>query len=463
MNILVFSKMQFGINRSLIITFVLLLFFTGKIIAQDTQYWTQTYGTSSTLLGGIVIGSVSDLGATYYNPGNLSLTDDPNFLFTARVFEFTSFTMNPLNPKVSDVSKTNFQPSPSFAVINITADWLGKNRIAISFLTRQKMDLELKSRFDDKLSENSLSNEFFLSEDLNDLWVGITWSYPFKKKFGIGITQYICSRSFNSRHETNIKTSDSLDRVSAVSAITEYEYLNFRILWKAGIGFTFEQIRFGLTVTTPSINLFGSGSTDINLSSAGLDYDSTNNQDDFLISNFQEELSSTYNSPFSIGLGAYYKFGRFQIHVATEYYTSINKYNILTAVPFESQTGNITVTNNLASAADAVLNYGLGLEYFINPKFTLYGAFNTDFSAFAKEEETNSTLSRWDIYHITAGAAFTINDIEITSGITTSFANDNLDFPIIKPTTSDDSEIVFPKQPAEISSFRIKLILGITF
>ncbi len=40
---------------------------------QDTQYWNLQYGTRSTLLGGAVIGSVSDLSATYYNPGALGL------------------------------------------------------------------------------------------------------------------------------------------------------------------------------------------------------------------------------------------------------------------------------------------------------------------------------------------------------------------------------------------------------
>jgi hypothetical protein len=439
------------------------IFFSGILIAQDTQYWTQTYGTTSTLLGGVVIGSVSDLGSTFYNPGNLSLTEDPNFLFSARVFEYTSINVEPASPEISDFGTTSFKPSPSFVVGNITAEWLGKHRIAISFLTRQTFDLGLKTRFDRSDDNTSLSDEFFLDEELTDVWAGITWSHPFEDKLGIGITQYIGSRYFTSRHEVNIKTSDSLDRVSAVNAITNYEYLNFRILWKAGIGFTLEPIRFGLTITSPSISLFGSGETDVNLSGAGLEYDNSGNIDDFLISNFQEDLSSTYNSPFSVGLGAYYKFGRFKLHIATEYYGKVIKYSILSPKPFKSQTGDLTVSNNLTAAFDAVLNYGIGLELFINPKFTVYSAFATDFSAYAKEEETNSSVSRWDIYHITAGAAFTIEKLEITSGIQTSFANDNIEFPGIIPTTNDDSGIDFPKQSATVSSFRIKLILGITF
>ena len=199
MKILVADKLPLGTFRFLVICFVLHFYFTGNLKSQDTQYWTQTYGTSSTLLGGIVIGSVSDLGATFYNPGNLALTDDPNFLFTARVFEYTSFTMDPKNPKINDVGETSFRPSSSFVVVNVTADWLRNHRIAISFLTRQKMDLGLKTRFDGTSGEQILSNEFNLTEDLTDLWGGITWSYPFQNKLGIGITQYVGARYFTSR------------------------------------------------------------------------------------------------------------------------------------------------------------------------------------------------------------------------------------------------------------------------
>jgi hypothetical protein len=442
---------------------VVILIFAFECRSQDTQYWTQTYGTTSTLLGGIVIGSVSDLGATFYNPGNLSLTDDPNFLFTARVFEFSSFQVDPENSKINDSGTTNFKPSPSFVVGNITADWLGDNRIAFSFLTRQTMDLRLKTRFDGTDDNNFLSNEFTLDQKLNDFWVGITWSYPFEESLGIGITQYIGTRSYRSRNEVNLKTSDSLDRVSAVSGITDYEYLDFRILWKAGIGFTFERVKFGLTVTSPSISLFGSGSTDINLSGSGLEFNSRVDHDDFLISNFQEDLPSTYISPFSIGLGASYKIGQFKIHLGTEYYSNVLKYSILSPEPFKSQTDEILVYGNLTAAAEDVLNYGVGLEMYINPKFTLYGAFNTDFSAYAKGVQTNSSISRWDFYHITAGASFTWDKLEITSGVATSFANDDIIFPNIISDTNYYDENIFQKQSAGISSFRIKLILGITF
>ena len=52
---------------------LILIFSYAPINAQETYYWNITYGTRSTLLGGAVIGSVSDLSATYYNPGAVAL------------------------------------------------------------------------------------------------------------------------------------------------------------------------------------------------------------------------------------------------------------------------------------------------------------------------------------------------------------------------------------------------------
>ncbi|MCK5572460.1 MAG: hypothetical protein KAJ12_06850, partial [Bacteroidetes bacterium] len=48
------------------IQIVLLLLLNISAPGQETYYWNIQYGTRSTLLGGAVIGSASDLSATYY-------------------------------------------------------------------------------------------------------------------------------------------------------------------------------------------------------------------------------------------------------------------------------------------------------------------------------------------------------------------------------------------------------------
>ena len=46
------------------------------VAAQDSQYWTNHYGTRAELLGGTVVGGVTDLSSTFYNPGAISRSRD---------------------------------------------------------------------------------------------------------------------------------------------------------------------------------------------------------------------------------------------------------------------------------------------------------------------------------------------------------------------------------------------------
>lgn len=67
-------------NTKILIAISFILLLTTSIQGQEDNYWNIQYGTRSTLLGGTVIGSVSDLSATYYNPGAIALFRDVNFI-----------------------------------------------------------------------------------------------------------------------------------------------------------------------------------------------------------------------------------------------------------------------------------------------------------------------------------------------------------------------------------------------
>jgi len=54
-------------RKALLLNFVIIVLQVSST-AQENNYWSIQYGTRSTLLGGAVIGSVSDLSATFYNP-----------------------------------------------------------------------------------------------------------------------------------------------------------------------------------------------------------------------------------------------------------------------------------------------------------------------------------------------------------------------------------------------------------
>jgi len=117
----------------------------GKATVQDTHYWTEQYGNRARLLGGAVIGSASDLSAVYYNPGRLALTTDAEVLLAGDVVEYSATKIgNAAGDK--DLASTRFSLSPSLFAGELRFGWLGKSRLAFSFLTRAFSDFTTEGR-----------------------------------------------------------------------------------------------------------------------------------------------------------------------------------------------------------------------------------------------------------------------------------------------------------------------------
>ena len=79
-----FTKKLVSVNKFLFLflaTEFILSSFPVNSNGQDTQYWTDQYGTYGELLGGTIIGSASDLSATFYNPGALAFSTDGAYAY----------------------------------------------------------------------------------------------------------------------------------------------------------------------------------------------------------------------------------------------------------------------------------------------------------------------------------------------------------------------------------------------
>ena len=61
--------------------------------AQNANYWTDQYGPRASLLGGAVIGSISDVSGTYYNPGSLALAESLPFALSTSVYEYQNVVL----------------------------------------------------------------------------------------------------------------------------------------------------------------------------------------------------------------------------------------------------------------------------------------------------------------------------------------------------------------------------------
>ena len=109
-----------------------------SLLAQDSHYWTFQYGPSSSLLGGAVIGSVSDVSATFYNPAALSLSDDLAFAVSANVFEISGVTLEDGGGTGVDLGTQRSGLRPSLIAGTIGRNLLGNDVLAYSVLTRAR-------------------------------------------------------------------------------------------------------------------------------------------------------------------------------------------------------------------------------------------------------------------------------------------------------------------------------------
>jgi hypothetical protein len=291
---------------------------------------------------------------------------------------------------------------------------------------------------------------------LTEPWIGISWAYPLNENLGFGITQYIAIRSHRGRLQTTQQVSDTSGQ-SALNLLRDFSYYNVRLLWKVGLIYKLDRLNLGLTVTTPSINLFGSGRLYLNSSLT----DNTGNFESDLDAFYQDDLNTFYSSPFSIAVGASYTFESSRIYFTSEWFHALNQFNIFDAKGLSYEFGGQVIPVQLTHVLNSVINFGVGIQYRFGTDLGTYFGFNTDFSAVRSDSTSNIAIGTWDIFHFTIGASFRLYKIDFNLGLGYGFSNTVFSEVLnINKTILSDSNS--PVSSTEAKYQRFKLILGLS-
>jgi len=434
-----------------------ILLFTISINAQENNYWNIQYGTRSTLLGGAVIGSVSDLSATYYNPGAIALFPDVKFILSAQVYQLNNYKVKNGAGEGRDLEYSSIVPSPSFVAFNINFDFLGNDRLAVSILTRQNTKVEFSTRIIDSIDviESSPGKENFAgglnyNKDFNDVWGGITYSTKISEVFGLGFTGYFAYKTYTNSNQIILEALKTDGDIASYTDIYNYKYNNLRTLLKAGIGINLSPLTMGITVTTPSANIFGSGSVGRHLFVSGID---TNR----FQSNYQDDVKSEYKTSWSAGFGAAYRLGAFKFHFSAEWYDAVSKFYILDTEPYLSQSSGEFLTDDLTYQAKSITNYGIGVDYYAADSLTFSASFVSDYSSKSDAIQLNQPQTLGiNLFHISAGSSFRVWKSELTIGLVYTYGSQPLEnkFSIVP---GDEGQI---SQEVELYYSQIKVLLG---
>jgi hypothetical protein len=430
--------------------------------AQDAHYWADQYGTRARLLAGAVIGSADDLAAVYYNPGALALVTTPQLLLSANVAQYTSYSVD-VNGESTEIGASKIGSAPSLFAGEIKLGFLGKTRFAYSFLTRYSVDLRIAERslisgadvgaFPEL--EGAGVNLRFESK-LTETWVGFTLSSPLGRRWGLGISPYVTIRSQRVNQQTIVQVVDTAGIGGISLAATDVDFNNWRLLAKIGLSADYAPWRFGVTLTTPSLNIWGQGSSAVDNSLVG--QGGTGD----LFADLQEDVDVSYVSPASVGAGLAYTWREATtLHLSGEYFAAIDQNRALDIEPIVDPSAGDTLSTGLIQDTDEVLNFAVGLEHLFGDGLEAYAGFHSDFSARPQDQKTAFPVSRFNIWHLAGGASATLGRSQFTLGLVIAWGSAQGDgIPATGVPEIDDTLGL----PAETKThyFRLTGILGFT-
>lgn len=387
--------------------------------AQDSHYWTIQYGPRSSQLGGAVIGSVNDVSATFYNPGAVSLASDLAFTVSTNVFEVTGLLLEDGGGEGVDLGNTKSGFRPTMVAGTIKRGLLGGGGIlAYSILTRSRgtQDIsgvlllegeDLPPELEDVVGTVAFTGRY------SDSWGGFTYSQALGEHFGIGVTWYGAVRSQERRRESIGQSIGTDGSVLAEIDIHSGSYTAFRTLFKLGGFVATGPITGGLSLTTPSVHLGGSGDLLLYQSVFNTTADAV-----ALAAAVQPDLSATYKSPLSVGAGLAWRIGGARLHGSLEWFDKVESYFVMQGEDAIAQTPpGLAIALDAIQEQDEVLNWALGLEYAFSPKSSGYLSYFTDNSTRTDEvERANLGVLPVNISNVSLGTDFVVKSARLTLG-----------------------------------------------
>ena len=427
-------------------------------VAQDTHYWAIQYGPVGQLVGGQLIGGVSDLSATFYNPGALSLRNESSYLLSTESVQWEVLSTEP-QPGIAvfDTSSSTFGAAPSL-LAGVLPRWLGENnRLAWSFLTRQNLDVRIGQRISDPVSGAAASAaESYLDQRVEEDWAGLTIARPLSGSVGVGLTWYGVYRGQRTRKELSLQAVAANQASQTTSGVVDFEYSHYRTLAKLGVAWQTPKWHAGFSVTTPSLAAFGGGKSAYTLSLAGSDTNGDGQPEPpVLVTDTHDELDSDYKSSWALGAGIARRGARTRLYASAEWYAPVGRFDVI-LLP-EGTPGASGLTQQLKG----VLNAGVGFEHVLTDEVSVYGAFHTDFSASEGSARQNVAISDWDLYHFSGGLSFRFRDNRFTLGA--SWARGNTVRPLDSPVPPEQLPPAHLDQDVTIRYSKITFLLGFVF
>jgi hypothetical protein len=449
---------------------------TSSLWAQDGHYWTEHHGNSAIILNGAVIGSVADLGAVYYNPARMAHMKNPTFALSGKIFALDKLVIEDGAGEGADLRQTKFSGAPSMFAGTFQLNFLQNHFFAYSFLIRHHFSAnyfvyqdDIRDIIDMWPGDEMFGGQLGFQKDLKEEWMGLSWAYPFSNTWSVGVSNFVAIRNQNEFIGRELQVYSAINELAMLEKTHKIGYNSLGLLWKISLAYDSPGFTAGLTITTPKIHLKGKGNTLYRDFYSGPKAVGDGKLKDTFISDQQSELDAVHKSPLAIGIGAGINFKKSKLHLSGEWFSSVAPYDNIAADPFIGQSNQLVYAFKMVEELNSVVNVGLGYEYHISDKYSVFSSIATDFSAVQpdvnhypdNEEIAHGSLIKADIYHLGSGILIKAGVFEISTGATYAFANQVIDRPFNFP--DEEGAITGDPGESELHMAGWKFILGFSF
>jgi hypothetical protein len=450
----------------LILKLFLIVIFPAFMIGQG-NYNVENYGNRSLLLSGNVTGSVEDLGLTYYNPARIALVENPVFSVNARGFQLNNFAIENAFGADKKLSSSRFEGVPSMLAGTFKIKSLEDHHFAYSFISRRRSNIDIRysnEALTENLDEVDGLERFVADVNLKnretDEWFGVTWGKLLTENFSIGVSGFVSIYNIRGSNDLTYAALDEIQDVSTYHNEISFGQSSYGMYWKMGLAWKLPKFDLGFNIDLPYLEVISSGRFLYQEFLSGLG----NGNDIFKYAKFKD-IKATKKEPLALSVGAGVPMGKHTLHLKIDWHNKVDEYDRLVIPGFEDDTGELR-SFAFKEELRSVVNFGVGTEFYINPKYSLYGSFSTDFSAV----KTNANIfdligdNRKDVnlavdyIHLGFGVDMNFSWAKMVFGTTFSTGSTNFDQPIDFP--NPDKNIVNNNDVAKITYTRWRAIVG---
>jgi hypothetical protein len=408
--------------RAFIILFFLFIFFE-TANAQENHYWTQQVGSIPSMIGGAATANSNDNSAIYYNPGSLAFVKSSSLTLVGGAYFLSSLNISngggtgiALKSRIVDTTpqiisgtiknKKNPDFSVTYAIINQSFSFFNVK-------VNHEMFYDILPNLQGE--EIYIGNYDYYNRQRED-WAGIGMGHKLGKYFGVGFSYFFTFRSQDLTRSYSANVVEYLEQIDISSSLAnssfreDFEFRNLGMLWKIGLSFEKEDLKLGLNITTPRVNLgviSGSLRRDLITRIPPLTNVSP------IQSTNQKEVQTVHKLPLQIDLGAEYIIDKTSLSLRLGYSGKISPYSLLKAQPPANEIQDILRPedenfNTMLDASKALINFGFGFVNVFKEGWAILGGYSTDFNYFDDQELNRQdyyvpSISYWDVHHLSGG------------------------------------------------------------